>query len=239
MPPPEGFVLDQPDVPPPPKGFVPLKSPSSPPASKALYKTAKKKMAPASKGDIFDQIAPSKNSWESAPIIVASGPWDADPVVSKMVQPEAVREPGFGGWISYINTPVKQGGVYVANMEGVYIWILIISLFLVIYVKFLRWLYKRILKIADQIRNPIFFLGCILCILIFLMLLFPPFQYSVKGVKHNAGYGFLFIPPTFRTGIDYGEGSASVNTTLLITQWICLLLIGGIALFIGKNNAKK
>jgi len=62
-----------------------------------------------------------------------------------------------------------------------------------------------------------------------LMLLFPPFLFStIKGGTLNAGYGFLFTPPR--------EGIAFVNLGLLLMQWVVVGLIGGVAVYLLKEE---
>jgi len=73
----------------------------------------------------------------------------------------------------------------------------------------------------------------VVIVVIATMLLFPPFNFrGANGVIFNLGYGFLFSPPTF-------EGSplvGSVDTGMLVTQWIGVLVIGGVAFFMLKNR---
>jgi hypothetical protein len=58
------------------------------------------------------------------------------------------------------------------------------------------------------------------------MLLFPPFQWEgANGATASAGYGFLFNPP---------GGAVDIGT--LFTQWIGVLIVGGIAFFLMKND---
>lgn len=93
---------------------------------------------------------------------------------------------------------------------------------------------KKAHKLPFAKLNTHFIWIGILCSVIFLMLLFPPFQFKFKGVKQNLGYGFLFNPPVCnkRTG-DCGSiykvyaVKASVDTGMLKTQWICVLIIAG------------
>ncbi len=61
------------------------------------------------------------------------------------------------------------------------------------------------------------------------MLLFPPFHVTVTGgvVVWN-GYSWIFGPS------DYPQ--ATVNIALLITQWIGVLIVGGIACFLLKDR---
>jgi len=55
------------------------------------------------------------------------------------------------------------------------------------------------------------------------MLLWPPFELSIRGTTLNMGYGFLLSPPS------QGSISASVNVPLLLLQW------GGVALVAGAG----
>jgi hypothetical protein len=64
------------------------------------------------------------------------------------------------------------------------------------------------------------------------MLLFPPFHFiNMAGVKLNKGYAFLFSPPTLSSGIR-----CSVDVGMLLTQWLVVLIVGGIAFFLLKNS---
>jgi hypothetical protein len=64
------------------------------------------------------------------------------------------------------------------------------------------------------------------------MLLFPPFHFvAVTGVKLNKGYDFLFSPPTLSSGIR-----CSVDVGMLLTQWLVVLIVGGIAFFMLKDS---
>jgi ribosomal protein L40E len=51
---------------------------------------------------------------------------------------------------------------------------------------------------------------------ILLMLLFPPFHFRTSDFVQNRGYGCLFDP---------SEENSTVNTGLLLVQWIGVLLI--------------
>jgi len=64
------------------------------------------------------------------------------------------------------------------------------------------------------------------------MLLFPPFHFrGMSGVIVNLGYGFLFSPPTISSGTP-----GAVDIGMLITQWLGVLAIGGIAFFMLKDT---
>lgn len=68
-----------------------------------------------------------------------------------------------------------------------------------------------------------------LCFLILLTLLFPPFE-SVHpyGGTTNAGYSFIMLSPKGQWG------AASVDVEMLLTQWIGILLLAGVA-WVSRN----
>ena len=68
-----------------------------------------------------------------------------------------------------------------------------------------------------------------------LMLLFPPFQAQIRDATLNMGYGFIFDPP--RRGYVV---VASVNSGMLLVQWIGTLLLTALAFFLlkGADNNK-
>jgi hypothetical protein len=68
-------------------------------------------------------------------------------------------------------------------------------------------------------------------IIIFLMLLFPPFYIQLSGSIFNMGYGFILNPPLYSSSI-----SASVDIAMLLAQWIGTLLLTAIAFFYFKSN---
>jgi hypothetical protein len=63
-------------------------------------------------------------------------------------------------------------------------------------------------------------------IIVFVMLLYPPFQIMGRGM----GYSWLFSPP---------HEMATVNTAQLIAQWLGVVIVGGIAFLLLKNNNEK
>lgn len=70
-------------------------------------------------------------------------------------------------------------------------------------------------------------------VIIAIMLLIPPFHYYFKpGVAINLGYSFLFAPPMIYSGRVQG----SVDVGMLITQWLGVLIIGGIIVFMLKEK---
>jgi hypothetical protein len=76
----------------------------------------------------------------------------------------------------------------------------------------------------------------IVIVVVAVMLLFPPFNFtSMNGIIFNLGYGFIFDPPT----LENPSGSpltGAVDIGVLITQWIGVLVIGGITFFMLKNK---
>ena len=62
--------------------------------------------------------------------------------------------------------------------------------------------------------------------IIIFMLLFPPFQFHARnGILINEGYGFLF---------DQTKGT--VNTGMLLAQWLAVILVGVILWFAVQNK---
>lgn len=71
-------------------------------------------------------------------------------------------------------------------------------------------------------------------LVITLMLFFPPYQLiASNGVVYNMGYNWLITPPK-KENI-----TATVNIGMLLTQWIGVLIVGGILLFIAKTSNKN
>lgn len=65
------------------------------------------------------------------------------------------------------------------------------------------------------------------------MLVYPPFQVVAKnGVVFNMGYGWIFDPP------KRGYIAASVDVPMLLIQWVGVLVVGGLALFLAKNSSQ-
>lgn len=65
----------------------------------------------------------------------------------------------------------------------------------------------------------------VVAVVIVAMLLFPPMQFQYEGNIRGVGYHFIL-----------DSGAYTVNTILLLTQWIGVLVIGAIAYFIAKEN---
>lgn len=68
---------------------------------------------------------------------------------------------------------------------------------------------------------------------IVMMLLYPPFHLHYKnGVVLNMGYGWIFEPP------KRGVIEATVNVPMLLVQWMGVLLVGGLGLFLTKDSTR-
>jgi len=64
------------------------------------------------------------------------------------------------------------------------------------------------------------------------MLLFPPFHFrGMNGVTINLGYSFLFSPPTIYSGT-----LGAVDIGMLVTQWLGVLILGGIVFYMFKDK---
>lgn len=67
-----------------------------------------------------------------------------------------------------------------------------------------------------------------------LMLFFPPYQLiASNGAVYNMGYDWIITPPK-KENI-----TASVNTEMLLIQWVWVIIVGGIMLFITKTSNKN
>jgi hypothetical protein len=64
-------------------------------------------------------------------------------------------------------------------------------------------------------------------VIIVSMLLYPPFQ--GRGSVSNDGYGWIFYP----------KYKTTVNSVLLLIQWLGVLIVGGIALLLAKSVEQK
>lgn len=74
----------------------------------------------------------------------------------------------------------------------------------------------------------------ILCAVILLaMLLFPPFQVQVQGTMFNMGYHYLAEPPR------RGSIPASVNTQMLLVQWVGVAILGAVAVLLLKDSPNR
>lgn len=90
----------------------------------------------------------------------------------------------------------------------------------------------------NSLQKTVLLLGIFL---IFLMIIFPPFQLIASGKTLNLGYGFLLSPP-FIWNYKYAPPQrvyGSVNGTLLLVQFIGTLIIVGLAyLLAGSKKAE-
>lgn len=62
---------------------------------------------------------------------------------------------------------------------------------------------------------------------IFMMLLYPPYHVTGEGMSAGIGYDWIFATPPWM---------AAVNIGLLITQWVGVLIIGGICYLLLKER---
>lgn len=63
------------------------------------------------------------------------------------------------------------------------------------------------------------------------MIAYPPFHVvGINGVVFNMGYGWIFDPP------QRGYMTATVNISMLLTQWIGVLVVGVIAFFVLRDQ---
>ncbi len=65
----------------------------------------------------------------------------------------------------------------------------------------------------------------VICLVIGMGIYPPHILHARVGVILNLGYNWIFSPP------DAG----TIDTTLLMTQWLGTLIVGGIALFLLKK----
>ena len=73
--------------------------------------------------------------------------------------------------------------------------------------------------------------------IVFGMLLFPPFRLQwVNGQIVNLGYGFLLYPPKIGPGVVGSGLQGGVDVGLLITQWLGVLIMGGVIFFLLKDK---
>ena len=71
----------------------------------------------------------------------------------------------------------------------------------------------------------------IVAVIVLAMILFPPFHLHLQnGAIINLGYGFLFSPPKKS---DY---MGSVDTGLLLVQWISVVLVFGVLWWLAKDK---
>ena len=73
----------------------------------------------------------------------------------------------------------------------------------------------------------------VLCIFVLVtagMLMYPPFQITIRATETNMGYGFLFDPP------KRGSLAASVNVAVLLAQWLVAALVSGVIWLLVKEN---
>ncbi len=65
-----------------------------------------------------------------------------------------------------------------------------------------------------------------------MMMLFPPFQFhTLGGATFNKGYAFILDPPELN---DMGD--ATVNSLLLLVQWVGVGVVSASLWFVAKNK---
>lgn len=66
------------------------------------------------------------------------------------------------------------------------------------------------------------------------MFVYPPFYVtSYNGVTVNIGYGWVFDPP------KGGSILGTVNTSMLLVQWVGVLIVGSLAFFLAKGTSEE
>lgn len=68
---------------------------------------------------------------------------------------------------------------------------------------------------------------------VLLMLLFPPFHFRFGKATFNAGYEYLFDPPT------RSSATATVDVAMLMAEWIGAVLIGGLLWWYFKDHGDR
>ncbi len=68
-------------------------------------------------------------------------------------------------------------------------------------------------------------------VIVLVMMLFPP---------HYGGYSWIFSPPRHAIGGPPGStGPDSIDTEILLIQWVCVILVTGFLLLAFKGKTKK
>lgn len=71
---------------------------------------------------------------------------------------------------------------------------------------------------------------------VLLMMLYPPFHFHAgDGIVLNLGYGFILDPPIYRNS----EAQGTVDSILLITQWISVVLISMALWLVFDDHPRK
>ncbi len=69
--------------------------------------------------------------------------------------------------------------------------------------------------------------------LVVAMIAYPPFHVVLQnGLVFNMGYNWLLDPP------KRGSIVAIVNVSMLLMQWVGVLVVGGLAFFLAKNSTQ-
>lgn len=64
-------------------------------------------------------------------------------------------------------------------------------------------------------------------VVLILLLLFPPFEFtgSTSNIRNSAGYSFILAPPSIHTGFG-GRRFATVNLRMLLTEYLVVVTVG-------------
>ena len=74
-------------------------------------------------------------------------------------------------------------------------------------------------------------------IMIVAMLVYPPFQYTGEGgIVTNMGYDWIYDPPHY---LGRYNAQAIVNVPVLLVQWLGVILVGGLVLYLAKDNPES
>ena len=77
----------------------------------------------------------------------------------------------------------------------------------------------------------------IVTIVIFLMLLFPPFLVTGPlGITYNWGYSFILYPPSYKVPNVNNTYYSIMDIKRLLVQWVGVLIIGGILWILFKGR---
>jgi len=70
--------------------------------------------------------------------------------------------------------------------------------------------------------------------MVFAMLIYPPFQIvHNNGLVFNMGYNWLIEPP------QQWDVAATVNVSMLLIQWIGVLIVGGLAFSLARTETQE
>jgi hypothetical protein len=67
------------------------------------------------------------------------------------------------------------------------------------------------------------------------MFAFPPFEFrTATAIRTNMGYSWIANPPPRNSSF-----TSTVDIPMLLAQWFGVLLIGGLAFFVAKDNGDQ